>query len=263
MTNLPDDQRDPLRFNQTAWDEMARVGDRFYKSMTAEQIAAAKGGDWKIRVTPQKPVPSEWMQPVAGKHVLCLAGGGGQQAPLLAAAGAIVTVFDLSTEQLQRDIRIAKREKLPLETVAGDMSDLSCFANGRFDLIVNPCSVCFVPAVGEIWRECYRVLKPGGCLITGFINPLYYLFDAAEMDKNRFVVKHKIPYSDFDLPAEEREKLLGDARPREFGHTLEDLIGLQLQAGFALTGFFEDGWGQNDKLSSLIGVFCATRAVKQ
>lgn len=206
--------------------------------------------------------PPRLAGPLAGRHVLCLAGGGGLQAPLLAAAGARVTVFDLSDRQLARDRAIAEREKLEIETVVGDMTDLRCFPNRRFDLIVNPCSVCYCPAVPPIWAECSRVLKTGGTLITGFINPLYYLFDAVEMDKNRLIVRHKIPYSDFDLSPEERKRVLGDSRPREYGHSLTDLIGQQLAAGLVLSGFYEDGWALNDKLSSYVDVFIATRAVK-
>lgn len=253
---------DPVSFNQTAWDKMALAGDRLYRAVTGEQIQFARNGDWKIRITPQKPVPRAWLEPLSDQKVLCLAAGGGNQGPLLSAAGAKVTVFDLSEQQLNRDREIATREDLDIDCVAGDMSDLGSFDDESFDLIVNPCSVCFCPNVDGIWAECYRVLANGGSLITGFINPVYYLFDAAAMDKNQLVVRHRIPYSDFDLSDEERQQLLGPDRPREFGHSMDQLIGKQLDAGFSLTGFYEDGWGQNDKLSSLISVFCATRATK-
>jgi SAM-dependent methyltransferase len=254
------DEIDPVKFNRKAWDDMALAGDKYYHAVTTEQLEAARAGDWKIRITPQKPVPREWLEPTVGQKILCLAGGGGQQAPILAAAGAEVTVFDLSDRQLERDRKIAGREGMEIRTFAGDMTNLSCFADQEFDLIVNPCSVCFCPEVHRIWQECYRILKKGGSLITGFINPVHYLFDAIEMDDDNFVVRHKIPYSDFDLPTEERDRVLGNERPREFGHSLQQLIGQQLDAGFALTGFYEDGWGDNDKLSSMISLFCGTRA---
>ena len=254
------DEIDPVKFNRKAWDDMALAGDKYYHAVTTEQLEAARAGDWKIRITPQRPVPREWLEPTVGQKILCLAGGGGQQAPILAAAGAEVTVFDLSDRQLERDRKIAGREGMEIRTIAGDMTNLSCFADQEFDLIVNPCSVCFCPEVHRIWQECYRILKKGGSLITGFINPVHYLFDAIEMDDDNFVVRHKIPYSDFDLPTEERDRVLGNERPREFGHSLQQLIGQQLDAGFALTGFYEDGWGDNDKLSSMISLFCGTRA---
>ena len=255
-------EKDAVQFNRSAWDRMAEAGDRYYRAVTTEEVAAARDGDWHLRLTPTKHVPIEWFGDLKDLNVLCLAGGGARQAPILAAAGAKVTVFDLSEKQLDRDREVAKREQLEIECVAGDMRDLSVFADESFDLIVSPCATCFCPSVQEIWHETFRVLRPAGKFMTGFINPVYYLFDAAKMDRDEFVVRHKIPYSDFDLPAEERERLLGPERPIEFGHSLEQFIGGQCKAGFQLVGFFEDGWGGGDQLSKLISVFAATLAQK-
>jgi SAM-dependent methyltransferase len=229
---------------------------------TEAEISDARKGVWKIRITPQKSVPRDWLEPLAGKEVLCLASAGGKQSPILAAAGARVTVFDLSELQLLRDRNVAAREGLVIRTIAGDMSDLSCFDDASFDLIVNPCSVCYVPVVRPIWSEAFRVLRPGGSLIAGMINPIYYLFDAKKMDRGELIVRHKIPYSDLNLSAEERARVWGDSRPLEFGHSLAELIGSQLDVGFQLTGFYEDGWAGNDRLSEMISTFFATRALK-
>jgi ubiquinone/menaquinone biosynthesis C-methylase UbiE len=100
--------------------------------------------------------------------VLCLASGGGQQGPILAAAGANVTVFDNSPAQLKQDQLVAERESLSIGTVEGDAADLSAFADASFDLIFNPVSTVFMPDVRAVWKECYRVLHPGGILMTGF-----------------------------------------------------------------------------------------------
>ena len=61
-----------------------------------------------------------------GRDVLCLASGGGQQAPLLAAAGARVTSWDNSPQQLALDRHVAEREGLALEIV-------DAFLNARFE----------------------------------------------------------------------------------------------------------------------------------
>jgi SAM-dependent methyltransferase len=248
--------------NQARWDEVARAGDEYFQAATSAEIAQARSGTWNIRITPQKFVPRDWLDPLDGKKILCLAGGGGRQAPILAAAGAMVTVFDLSELQLQRDREIAEREALEIRTIAGDMADLGRIDDSYFDLIVNPCSVCYAPDVRPIWSEAYRVLKPGGDLISGMINPVYYLFDAVNMDRGELVARHKIPYSDLDLSPEERTKIWGDSRPLEFGHTISELIGSQLEVGFQLTGFYEDGWSGDELLSSMISTFFATRAKK-
>ncbi len=90
-------------------------------------------------------VAPDWLGDVVGKRILCLAGGGGQQGPILAAAGARVVVFDASTGQLAQDRAVADREELEIATVQGDMADLSMFDEEQFDVILNPVSTLFVP----------------------------------------------------------------------------------------------------------------------
>lgn len=264
---MPDPKRavniDVTQYNRKAWDRVAEQGDALYHAMTREQIAQAKAGNWRIRVTPTKAVPKDWILPVDGMSVLCLAAGGGQQAPILAALGAEVTVVDLSAKQLQRDTEIADREGLSIDAIVANMATMPEIEDDRFDLVINPCSVIFCPDVRPVWTEVHRVLKSGGRLITGFINPIYYLFDAAKMDRGTLKARHKIPYSDLQLDDEKRAKLIGPDRPLEFGHTLTDLIAGQLECGFQITGFFEDRWGDDDRLSELIDVFVATCAVKK
>jgi len=194
--------------------------------------------------------------------VLCLASGGGQQGPILAAAGAHVTVFDNSPQQLAQDRHVARRDGLTLATIEGDMRDLSTFADASFDLIVHPTSNLFVPDVRPVWRECFRVLRPGGVLLAGFCNPILYLFDQELADDGVLQVRHALPYSDLtSLTDAERAAYLDELQPLEFGHTLTDQIGGQLDAGFALTGFYEDSW-PGVKLNEYTPTYIATRAVK-
>ncbi len=260
---MPNPEINVAKYNRKAWDHVADQGDALYHAMTPEQIQQAKAGKWRIRVTPTVAVPHEWILPVAGKKVLCLAAGGGQQAPILAAIGADVTVVDLSQKQLRRDQEIAKRERLTINTIVADMASMPQVEEASFDLVINPCSVIFCADVRPVWAEAYRVLKPGGRFITGFINPIYYLFDAAKMDRGKLKARNKIPYSDLQLSEEERTKLIGPNRPLEFGHSLSELIAGQLECGFQMTGFYEDRWGDDDRLSTLIDVFIATCAIKR
>ena len=83
-------------FNQAAWNRQVDEGDRWTLPVSSEQVARARAGDWEIVLTPSRPVPQEWFPPLDKCDVLCLASGGGQQGPILAAAGARVTVFDAS-----------------------------------------------------------------------------------------------------------------------------------------------------------------------
>jgi SAM-dependent methyltransferase len=142
------------------------------------------------------------------------------------------------------------------------MADLSAFPDGRFDLIVYPVSNVFAPDVRPVWREAYRVLRQGGSLLAGFMNPVHHLFDFSALDRGDFRVAHRIPYSELEsLADEDRARLAQQDTPLEFGHTLEDQIGGQIAAGFVLAGLYED-IDPDTILVRHIPSYLATRAVK-
>jgi len=252
--------------NRTAWNREVACGNRWTVPVNDEAITAARRGERHILLTPARPVPQAWFPQLENADVLCLASGGGQQGPILAAGGATVTVLDNAPRQLDQDRRVAERHDLPLSTVEGDMADLSQFADGSFDLIVHPVSNCFVPAVRPVWDEAFRVLRPGGMLLAGFSNPALYLFDYELADREGILqVKYSLPYSDLgSLPAGERQHVIESGAPLEFSHTLEDQIGGQLDAGFILTSLYEDAYdtGDGDLPAEYMPAFIATRAVK-
>lgn len=259
-----DPASDIVAYNRAAWDSQVRKKNRWTIPVSSAEIERARNDDWQIVLTPEKPVPREWFPDFHANpiDVLCLAGSGGQQAPILAAAGANVTVLDNSSAQLAQDQLVADREGLALRLVQGDMADLSVFENDSFDLIVHPCSNCFVPNVLPVWREAARVMRPGASLLSGIVNPILYLFDDQLMDKGEFKVCHKIPYSDLTcLSAQQRQAYRDDDEPFCFGHTLEDQVGGQINAGLAITGLFEDCWSEWP-LSQYIPTFIATKATK-
>lgn len=197
--------------------------------------------------------------------MLCLASGGGQQGPVLAAAGARVTVYDNSPRQLAQDRMVAEREGLSITTNEGDMRDLSALEDASFDLIVHPVSNVFVPEIRPVWREAFRVLRPGGLLLAGFTNPDNYIFDFEKIDNEGvFEVRFSLPYSDTEhLDEAAQQRLIDAGRPFEFSHTWDDQIGGQLEAGFVLTGFYMDRFPkEEDPLSRYMDTFVATRAVK-
>ena len=253
-------------YNRAAWDREVKNGNQWTIPVSREVIAAAKQGHWQIMLTPSKPVPRDWFPGLEGLDVLCLASGGGQQAPVLAAAGARVTVLDNSPEQLKQDRFVAERDSLTISTVEGDMAELNMFSDLSFDLIVHPVSNVFVPDVRPVWTEAFRVLRPGGVLLSGFSNPVAYLFDYEFADRTGILqVKYELPYSDLNsLTEEEKQKLISRGLPFEFSHSLEDQIGGQLDAGFIITGLYEDSYSreEEDLLSSYMPTFLATRAVK-
>lgn len=257
---------DVREHNRGAWDRAVERGNRWTVPVSAALIDSARQGQWGILLTPAKPVPQAWVPDVRGLDVLCLAAGGGQQGPILAAAGAQVTVLDNSPRQLAQDRLVAERHALPLLTVEGDMADLSMFSAGSFDLVVHPVANLFVPDVRPVWVEAFRVLRHGGVLLAGFSNPATYLFDYDLADRTGVLqVRYALPYSDLtSLPAEARQRYIATGAPLEFSHTLADQIGGQLDTGFLLAGFFEDAYSaeENDLLTNYMPTFIATRAIK-
>ncbi len=257
---------DIRQYNRMAWDKEVERGNQWTVPVSKEAIAAARQGQWEILLTPLKPVPREWSPDLDGLDVLCLASGGGQQGPILAAAGAKVTVLDNSPRQLEQDRFVAERDSLAITTVEGDMADLSAFPEQSFDLIVHPVSNVFVPDVRPVWAEAFRVLRHGGVLLAGFDNPAIHLFDYDLADRTGILqVKYALPYSDLiSLTEEERQRRMDDGFPLEFSHTLEDQIGGQLDVGFVITGFYEDSYGEEegDIVANYMHTFIATRAIK-
>lgn len=249
-------------YNSIAWDNEVDRGNRWTAPVSSEVIAEAREGLWQVLLTETKPVPRDWFSDLRGKDLLCLASGGGQQGPILAAAGARVTVLDNSTKQLAQDRAVAEREGLELKIVAGDMADLYMFKTESFDLIFHPCSNCFVPDVRPVWAEAFRVLRPGGVLLAGFVNPVLYAFDQDQAAKGVLEVRHTLPYADItSLSESERRRYTDKGEPLEFSHTLSDQIAGQTDAGFLIAGFYEDRH-QGHPLADYMGTYIATRACK-
>ncbi len=251
-----------LEYNRDAWNHQVRNGNRWTIPFSDDVIEAAKNGHINLVLTPQRVVPAHWYAP-KGSKVLGLASGGGQQGPVLAAAGYDVTIFDNSSGQLQKDEQMSDKFQLGIKTVEGDMADLSAFDDETFDMIFNPCSTGFVPDVVKVYAEAARVLKKGGIFMTGFIKPVYYLFDIKLVEKGIFTLKYESPYSDLDsLDELELNFFLEQNEPVVFGHSMEAHINGQLKAGLQLTELMEDTWGENNPADRYFPSFIATRAVK-
>jgi ubiquinone/menaquinone biosynthesis C-methylase UbiE len=250
-------------YNRDAWDRQVEDGNQWTVPVGPEVIEAARQGQWKVLLTDQKYVPRAWFPEMAGADVLCLASGGGQQAPTFAAAGASVTVLDNSSKQLAQDRFVAERESLDLKTVQGDMRDLSAFADESFDLVFHPVSNLFVPEVRPVWSEAFRVLRKGGALLAGFLNPVVYIFDLELADDTGEIrVRYSLPYSDATSRTEEElGRQMERREPLEFSHTLEEQIGGQIEAGFLISGFYEDHH-RDDPIAAFMPTFVATRAIK-
>lgn len=240
---MPKISTDIINHNSLVWDKFALVEADWSKPVSQEVIQQAKLGNWSVHITKQ-PLTESWLPKfIEGKKILCLASAGGQQAPVLAAAGAIVTVYDLSREQLNKDKFVAKRDELNITTIQGDMRDLSIFEEQTFDFIISPISNLYIPDLKDLWNECYRVLKTKGILLTSFYNLVLFIFERNKKLEEQGLIKPKyaIPYSDkTSLTQNEYEEKLSTGQAIVFGHTLTEQIGEQINSGFVIAGFYED-----------------------
>jgi SAM-dependent methyltransferase len=178
---------------------------------------------------------------VAGKSVLCLASGGGQQSAAFALLGADVTVFDISEAQLERDQQAAAHYGKSVRTVQGDMRDLSVLAPAWFDLVYQPFSIGYVPEASLVFAQVARVLRPGGIYFVAVDNPFFCGMSATDWNGKGYVLK--APYQDQALYispdpewvyARSTKPLPAVREARLYRHTLANTLNTLLGLGFAL-----------------------------
>lgn len=247
---------DYQKINAETIDRWIEEGWEWGIPITHEQYTEALDGRWSVLLTPTKPVPWHWFGELKGKKLLGLASGGGQQMPIFTAAGACCTVLDYSPKQLESERLVARREGYEIEIIRADMTKPLPFPDDSFDIIFHPVSNCYVREVKPIFRECFRILKPGGILLCGLDNGINYLVGEDEKE-----IINSLPFDPLSNPGQLRQLQEQDCGV-QFSHTMEEQIGGQLEAGFMLTGLYEDTNGSGRLHELNIPCFIATRAVK-
>ena len=182
--------------------------------------------------------------PLDGKRVLCLAAGGGTHGPLLASAGAEVTVVDFSSTLLAIDRRVADANGLRIETLTTSMLDLSGLASQSFDIVVQPVSACYVQDLSKVYAEVHRVLRLGGLYLVQHKQPASLQADSVWGERGYGV---RIPSaSGRHLPNDIAFAVNREEGACEFLHPLESLLGGLCRQGFTIEGFVEpprgDAW---------------------
>jgi len=228
---------DLAKFNQERWEELAEANVRYSRPAldltrkSARQMVDSRGV----------------MGDPAGKDVLCLAGGGGQQSAAFALLGANVTVLDLSETQLRRDRQAAEHYGFAIRAVQGDMRDLSCFGDDSFDIVWHAHSLNFVPDARPVFDEVRRVIRPGGLYHLHYSNPFAQGIQDAEWDERGYPLRD--PYVDgHEFTGDQMTWEVGDGRggakliqgPREFRHALSTVVNGLIARGFVILGIWED-----------------------
>lgn len=213
--------------NRRAWNELVRQRQRFTKPAVDEDFREP------LKVVDQL----GWLgADIRGMKVLCLAAGGGRQGPLYAAAGAIVTVVDLSPGMLELDRQVAQERGLTLRTVETSMDDLSMFLPGEFDLVIHPVSTCYVPRIQPVFDAVGRVVTAGGVYISQHKTPTSLQADVKASARGYELVETY--YREGPLPAVTGSKHREEGT-LEFLHRWEEILGGICRAGFSIEDVVE------------------------
>jgi SAM-dependent methyltransferase len=213
--------------NRRAWDRRAEQRQRFTRPAEDETF-----------VNPLQQIDGYgWLGgDIRGRRVLCLAAGGGRQSALYAAAGAVVTVVDISPAMLELDRQVAAERRLDVRTIEASMDDLSMFNRGEFDIVIHPVSTCYVPHIEPVYREVARVTREGGLYISQHKTPTSLQADTNFSRRGYELIEPY--YREGPLPP-----VVG-SRHREEGtleylHRWEDLLGMMCRAGFVIEDLVE------------------------
>lgn len=237
-----------IDFNKERWNQVSKKkGNPYTIPISHEQLMEARNKPIEVALTVGKSVPIEWFENAKGNKLLGLACGGGQQGPLFSIKGYETTIMDYSEAQVDSDRLVADREELSLTTVQADMTKEFPFDDESFDIIFCPVSNAYVEDLENMWQESYRVLKRGGLLMVGYMNPWIYMYDADtvwDFPEKELVLKYSLPFNSRQLEEEGVIKI-NPEYGYEFSHTLESQIRGQLQTGFAMIDFYESKDSRN------------------
>jgi SAM-dependent methyltransferase len=181
---------------------------------------------------------------VRERRVLCLAAGGGRHSVLFAAAGAHVTVVDISPAMLKLDQERATAFGLEVQTLLASMDDLSALGNARFEIVIQPVSTNYVPDLTPVYREIARVTAPGGLYISQHKQPGTLQADLCPTSRG-YVVGEPY-YRTGPLPDMLTECQHREAGTLEYLHRWQDLLGGMCRGGFVIEDLVEPMHGKAD-----------------
>ncbi len=110
---------------------------------------------------------------VAGKRILEVGCGGGQNSIALARWGATCVGVDPSSEQLAHARKLADGHGVRVQFLEGIAEDLRSLPDGSFDIVLSSYAFDYVADLGRAYREAWRVLKPGGIFVFCLSHPWF------------------------------------------------------------------------------------------
>jgi SAM-dependent methyltransferase len=213
--------------NRRAWDRLVAERERHTTPARdadfADSFAAINADGWLG-------------QSIAGKRVLCLAAGGGRQSALYAAAGATVTVVDLSPAMLALDRQVASERRLDIRAIEASMEDLSMLSAAEFDIVVQPVSTCYVPNIRKVYEQVARVAAGGALYISQHKQPAGLQAEARPAQRGYELIERYYRTGPLPPVAGSQHREPGTL---EYLHRWEELLGGLCQAGFVIEDLLE------------------------
>lgn len=109
---------------------------------------------------------------LTGRPCLDAGCGGGQNSIALARRGAQVTGVDISGVQLAHARRLARRERVSVSFLQGDICRLDMLPDAHFHLVISVMALSFVSDLDAAIAEIARVLMDGGAFIWSMPHPI-------------------------------------------------------------------------------------------
>ncbi len=244
------DRNEILKKNRGVYDAMAAKGDPLCRPAKDTDLA-----------DPLSTVDAAgWLGgSIRGHRVLCLAAGGGRQSALYAAAGADVTVVDLSGAMLELDRLVAAEHGYRLKLIEASMDDLSMLRPAEFDIVVHPVSTCYIDCIQTVFHEVARVLRPGGVYVSQHKQPISLQAATEPLPSGHYAIQHSYYRSTAAAPSKDASnkartrntpippssrsstaaRRLREPGATEFLHRWEEIVGGMCRAGFVIEDLVE------------------------
>ncbi|MCY2976808.1 MAG: class I SAM-dependent methyltransferase [Planctomycetota bacterium] len=232
--------------NSNAWDRMARSG----------HVLATPATDEELRNPLRSVDEIGWLGgSIQGWRVLCLAAGGGRHGPLYCAAGAEVTVADISPGMLEIDREVAMQRKMDIRLIECDMCDLSSLQKEEFDLVVHPVSTCYIDRPSAVFHEVARVLRTGGLYISQHKQPMNLQASLVPNEGN-YVIERPATSGSISAQATLPSRLR-EPGTDEIIHSLQSILGGICRAGFVIEDLVEPHHAKPDHPPGSFGHRCS------
>jgi ubiquinone/menaquinone biosynthesis C-methylase UbiE len=168
---------------------------------------------------------------------------------LYAAAGADVTVVDLSGAMLELDRRVAAQRGYSVRLLETTMEDLTALRTAEFDIVIHPVSSCYVPNVMKVFAEVARVVRAGGLYISQHKQPASLQASMSADQDGSYRIEHRY-YRDTPVPSPDvtnrNARRLREPGAIEFLHRWEQIIGGMCRAGFVIEDLVEPVHAKKD-----------------